>query len=173
MGVMLRRAIGIVFLAAICLAADSGAGVRWTMPAGWKAEAQRPMRLATYSVQPGAECGVYFFGSGQGGSVDANVDRWIGQFLQAGGKPSKAAAKIAKRTIHGWPVTMVDVSGAYTGMGGPTAQAGPAIPGYRMLGAVVEGPQGSIFFKFTGPAKTIAANQEAFDKMLESLGPVR
>ena len=58
--------------------------------------------------------------------MDANLDRWIGQFLQADGKPSKAAAKIAKRTIHGWPVTTVDVSGAYTGMGGPTAQAGPA-----------------------------------------------
>ena len=173
MGVMLRRAIGILFLAAMGLAADSGAGVRWTMPAGWKAEAQRPMRLATYNVAPGAECGVYFFGAGQGGSVDANLDRWIGQFLQADGKPSKAAAKIAKRTIHGSPVTTVEVSGAYTGMGGPTAQAGPAMPGYQLLGAIVEAPQGSIFFKFTGPAKTVAANHEAFDKMLESLGPVR
>ena len=153
--------------------ADSGAGVRWTMPPGWKAEAGRPMRLATYTVTPGAECGVYFFGSGQGGSVDANLDRWIGQFLQADGKPSKESAKIAKRTIHTWQVTTVDVSGAYTGMGGPTAQPGPAITGYRMLGAIVEGPQGSIFIKFTGPAKTVAANQAAFENMLASLGPVR
>jgi hypothetical protein len=131
------------------------------------------MRLATYTIPPGAECGVYFFGSGQGGSVDANLDRWIGQFLQADGKPSKDTAKIAKRTIHVWTVTTVDVSGAYTGMAGPTAQPGPAMGGYRMLGAIVEGPQGSIFFKFTGPAKTIAANQAAFDKMLESMAPVR
>ena len=131
------------------------------------------MRLATYSIAPNAECGVYFFGAGQGGSVEANLDRWIGQFLQADGKPSKAAAKIAKRTIHGWPVTTVDVSGAYTGMGGPAAQPGPAMPAYRMLGAIVEGPQGSIFIKFTGPAKTVAANQPAFDKMLASLAPVR
>lgn len=131
------------------------------------------MRLATYMAGPNAECGVYYFGAGQGGSVDANLDRWIGQFLQPGGKPSKAAAKIAKRTIHGWPVTTVDVSGSYTGMGGPTAPAGPALPGFRMLGAIVEGPQGSIFFKFAGPANTVAANQAAFDKMLESLGPVR
>ena len=70
-------------------------------------------------------------------------------------------------------MTTVDVSGAYTGMGGPTAQPGPAVPGYRLLGAIVEGPQGSIFFKFTGPAKTVAANQAAFDKMLASLAPVR
>jgi len=153
--------------------ADSGGGVRWTMPPGWKAEAERPMRLATYTVAPGAECGVYFFGSGQGGSVDANLERWIGQFLQADGKPSKESAKIAKRTIHTWQVTTVDGSGAYTGMGGPTAQPGPAMPGYRMLGAIVEGPQGSIFFKFTGAAKTVAANQAAFENMLASLGPVR
>src|SRR5579863_338421 len=159
----MRRIVFGLLLAAICLYADSGAGVHWAMPAGWKAEAQRPMRLATYTVAPGAECGVYFFGSGQGGSVDANLDRWIGQFLQADGKPSKAAAKVAKRTTHGWAVTTVDVSGAYTGMGGPMAQGGPAMPGYRLLGAIVEGPQGSIFFKFTGPEKTVAANQPAFD----------
>jgi hypothetical protein len=168
---MLRRTIVTLFVGALWLTADSGAGVGWTIPSTWKAEAQRPMRLATYTVAPGGECGVYFFGSGQGGSVDANLDRWIGQFLQADGKSSKAAAKIAKRTIHGWPTTTVDVSGAYTGMGGPTAPSGPSVPGYRMLGAIVEGPQGSIFFKFTGPAKTIGANQAAFDKMLGSLVP--
>jgi len=38
-----------------------------------------------------------------------------------------------------------------------------------VLAAIIEGPQGSAFFKFTGPAKTIAANQPAFDKMLASL----
>src|SRR5580704_19580275 len=156
---MIRLVFGTLLLvvAAGWLMADSGAGVRWTMPPTWTAEAQRPMRLATYRVSPDAECGVYYFGAGQGGSVDANLDRWVGQFLQADGKPSKAAAKIAKRTIHGSEVTTVDVSGAYTGMGGPTAQGGAAMPGYRMLGAIVEGPQGSIFFKFTGPEKTVAA----------------
>jgi hypothetical protein len=167
---------GIVFalvLNAACVCADTGAGVRWAMPAAWKADGERPMRLATYTVAPGAECGVYFFGSGQGGSVEANLDRWIGQFLQADGKPSKDAAQVAKRNIHGLMVTTVDVSGAYTGMGGPTAQPGPALSGYRLLGAIVEGPQGSIFFKFVGPAKTVAANKAAFDKMLESLAPVR
>jgi hypothetical protein len=165
----MRRIIFGLLLVAMWLAADSGAGIRWTVPPGWKAEAERPMRLATYTVATGGDCAVYFFGAGQGGSVDANLDRWIGQFLQADGKPSKSAAKIAQQTVHGWPVTTVDVSGAYTGMGGPTAQPGPAMPGYRMLAAIVEGPQGSVFFKFIGPAKTVAANQAAFEKMLASL----
>jgi hypothetical protein len=171
---MARITIGILFLVALCLAADSGAGISWMAPAGWKAEAERPMRLETYTPAPGAECAIYFFGPGQGGSVEANIDRWIGQFQQADGKASKSAAKIAKRTIHGWPVTTVDVAGAYTGMGGPMAKSdAPAMPDYRLLAAIVEGPQGSVFFKFAGPAKIVAANQAAFDKMLASLGPVR
>lgn len=158
--------------------ADSGAGLRWTVPANWKPEAQRPMRLATYTVThaagdtEGGECGVYYFGQGQGGSVQANLDRWIGQFLQADGKPSKFAAKLDHRTVHGLKVTTVDVSGAYTGMGGPMASpGGEPKKGYRLLGAIVEGPQGSIFLKFTGPAKTVAQNQVAFEKLLESLNP--
>jgi hypothetical protein len=170
---MVRRTICYGFLAALFLLADSGAGMQWTMPATWKAEAERPMRLATYTVAPGGDCGVYYFGAGQGGSVQANLDRWIGQFQQQDGQPSKAAAKVAKQTIHGLQVTTVDVAGAYTGMGGPTASPGPAMPGYRLLGAIVEGPQGSIFFKFTGPARTVGANKAAFDKMLASLSPMR
>ena len=159
------------------LAADPGAGLRWDAPANWKSEGSRPMRLNTYEVPPtagdsaGAECGVYYFGPGQGGSVEANIDRWVGQFQQPNGKPSKDAAKVEKRTIHGLKVTTVDVSGAYTGMGGPMAPQGAPKAGYRLLGAVVEGPQGSVFFKFTGPAKTVAQNQRAFEQMLSTLSP--
>jgi hypothetical protein len=173
---MKRRATGLVFLLAACLAADSGAGMKWTVPANWKSEAQRPMRLATYTMSPaagdseGGECGVYYFGQGQGGSVDANLDRWINQFVQPNGKPSKDVAKVDKRTVHGLKVTTVDVSGAYSGMGGPRGPAGGGPkPGYRLLGAIAEGPQGSIFFKFAGPTKTVAANQASFEKMLTTL----
>jgi hypothetical protein len=171
---MLRNTISGLLLTAMWLAADSGAGISWTVPAGWKADAGQQARFGTYRVPPGGECGIYYFGAGQGGTVEANLDRWIGQFMQADGKPAKSEAKIAKRTIHSWPVTTLDVSGAYTGIVGPLVRSGvSATPGYRMLAAVVEGPQGSVFIKFIGPAKTVAANQAAFDKMLASLGPVR
>jgi len=178
LNLMLRSTAIFVLAATTALvwAADSGAGLRWTAPASWKTEAGRPMRLATYSIPhaagdaDNAECGVYYFGQGQGGSVDANLDRWIGQFTQADGKPSKSTAKVDKRSVHGLKVTSVDVSGAYTGMGGPNAPGGTPKAGYRLLGAIVEGPQGSVFFKFAGPAKTVAQNQGAFEKMLDSIG---
>jgi hypothetical protein len=166
---MYRKFAWLILTAAISLLADSGAGIRWTVPASWKSQEQRPMRLATYTVPEDGECGVYYFGAGQGGSVQANMDRWIGQFQQADGKPSKDAAKVGNRTIHGLKVTTVDVSGAYTGMGGPRAAQGPPKAGYRLLGAIVEGSQGSVFFKFTGPAKTVVQNQSAFDRMIASL----
>ena len=170
---MVRRKVFSIFWIALWLKADTGADIKWTVPSNWKTEAQRQMRLATYTIPPAAgdsdpgECGVYYFGQGQGGSVQANMDRWIGQFQ------SKEAAKRDQRTIHGLKVTTVDVSGAYAGMGGPMAKAGsPPKPNYRLLGAIVEGPQGSVFFKFTGPAKTVAQNQAAFEKLLASLQPV-
>jgi hypothetical protein len=161
------RIVWLMVLVAAYLAADSGAGVQWTQPKNWQKQAQRPMRLATYLVPEGGECGVYYFGPGQGGSVQANLDRWIGQFPQPDEKPN-----IQNKTIHGLKVTTVDVAGAYTGMGGPNAPASAPKPGYRLLGAIVETSQGSIFFKFTGPRKTVAANQAGFDAMVDSLAPI-
>src|SRR5688572_23091877 len=67
------------------LLAESAAGIRWTAPAGWRVGAPRPMRAATYSIPPVAddqgiaECVVNYFGPGQGGGVDANIDRWKAQ----------------------------------------------------------------------------------------------
>jgi hypothetical protein len=153
------------------VAAESAAGLHWTAPAGWKAGPAQMMRAATYAVAAAtadkapAECALYYFGAGQGGSVQANIDRWKEQFTGPGGKP--AAAAVAKRMVHGIAMTTIDVSGDYSGMGGPMA-AGKTAPGYRLLGAIVEGPDGNIFVKFTGPQKTVAANKAKYDLLLAS-----
>jgi hypothetical protein len=133
------------------------------------------MRLATYKV-PAAkgdtedgECGVFFFGSQQGGSIDANLARWLGQFTQANGQPIAAFEKKTKIDVGGIPVTVVDVSGTFLFSATPMSQDKTPKAGYRMLGAIVEGPQGSVFFKFTGPSGTVAANAAAFDGMLKSI----
>ena len=63
------------------------------------------------------------------------------------GKP--AIAKVASRTVRGLKVTTVDTSGTYSGMGGPMATSPTSVPNYRLLGAIVEAPGGTVFFKFT------------------------
>ena len=163
--------LAIVVCAAVTGTAQTAAGLKWMAPSGWKSEGARPFRAATYTVPPvggdreAAECGVYFFGQGQGGSVDANLERWKSQFVDASGKP--AAATVARTTAHGLKVTKIDASGVYTGAGGP-AGGGAPLPGYRLLGAIVESAGGNIFVKFTGPAKTMAANQAKFEQLIAS-----
>lgn len=156
-------------------AGDSAAGVAWTRPDRWTSEGARPMRAATYRV-PAAkgdaedgECTVFYFGPGQGGTVEANLKRWIGQFEQPGGKSSEEAAKTAKQTINGLNVTTVDLSGTYLASAGPMFPVKEKKAGYRLLGAIVEAPEGGLFFKFTGPGKTVAGGAAAFQAMLKSV----
>ncbi len=42
-------------------------------------------------------------------------------------------------------------------------------PGFRMLGAIVEAPQGAVFFKMTGPANTVTKAEGGFEAMLKTL----
>ena len=166
----------VVCCGSIAIVAESAAGITWTAPAGWTSQRARPMRAATYAIAPVAgdksetECAVYFFGAGQGGSADANITRWKEQFTLANGAP--AAAKVAKRVVQGLPVTTIDVSGNYSGLGGPLA-ASASVSDYRLLGAIVEAPGGNIFVKCTGPMKTIAGNQPKFEQLLASMRPAR
>jgi hypothetical protein len=147
---------------------DAAGGARWTVPAGWAAGPGSAMRVATYRV-PAAkgaeagECAVFFFGPGQGGSVDANVERWTRQFE---GTPM---AERATNQVAGMRVTRVQVAGTYLAPGGPMMQSQGKKTGYRLLGAIVEAPQGNVFFKLTGPGATVAAAQGGFDALVASV----
>lgn len=134
------------------------------------------MRAATYRVPRAAgdaedgECAVFFFGAGQGGDVDSNIKRWIAQFELEGGKPADKAARIGKETVNGLAVTRIDVSGTYLASAGPMAPRGAVRkPGFRLLGAIVEAPGGNVFFKFTGPARTVAQAQPQFEALVKSV----
>ncbi|MBW3597616.1 MAG: hypothetical protein KY475_10110 [Planctomycetes bacterium] len=106
---------------------------------------------------------------GAGGSVEANIDRWIGQFEQPDGASSKDRTKVDKLTVDGQTVHLVDITGTYKDQRGPFA---PAVmrEDYRMLAAIIATEQsGRYFVKLYGPKKTIAANEKAFRAMVESL----
>jgi hypothetical protein len=156
---------GFLFICTVvALLAQSAAGLKWVTPAGWTSKGSAPMRAATYEVGD-SECVVYFFGPGQGGSVEANLARWKGQFT-VNGQP--APAKIAKLQIHGLTVTTMDSSGTYAATGGMAMTPQAPQTNNRMLAAIVEGPGGNIFVKFAGPAKTVSANAAKFDAFVRS-----
>jgi hypothetical protein len=111
---------------------------------------------------------------GAGGSVQANVERWYGQFAQPDGSATKDKATTKVIKLAGSTVTMVDVSGTYKDMPGGPFAGGKTIerPDYRMLAAIVETPEsGSFFLKFYGPAATVAKEADGFRKMVEGLVP--
>lgn len=171
----MRIAALALLLVAPAAFADAVAGAEWTAPKSWTRQPDRPMRVATYAVAPTkgdsepAELGIFYFGPNQGGGVDANVARWIGQFEQPDGKPSDKAAKTGKKKIAGMQVTTIDLTGNYMASMGPMSPVKEKKADWRLLGAIVEAPEGAVFFKMVGPKATVAAAQKDFDKLLKSL----
>jgi hypothetical protein len=148
---------------------NAAAGLTWTIPPGWSVDAERAMRVATYGVPAasgdaeGGECGVFHFGPSQGGDVESNIARWVAQF-ESPGTPERSG-----RVVDGMRVSLVKVSGTYLAPGGPMMQSTGSKPDYALLGAIVEGPQGSVFFKLTGPRRTLEAAARDFDAMVASV----
>jgi len=151
------------------------AGLTFTAPDGWR---QSPpgssMRVAEFTLPRASGDAedalliVYYFG-GSGGSVDANIQRWIGQMQQPDGKPSSAVAKKESRKVNGLNVSLVDVSGTYTAEMSPGASAHHNNAHYRMRAGVVDTGKGPYFIKLTGPEQTIAKWDAAFNQFVGSL----
>jgi hypothetical protein len=146
----------------------SDPGLEWTAPKGWTNQGASMMRLATYVFHgprdTEAQCAVYYFGPGQGGSVEANLERWQREF--------KDAKLEAPRNFNapGARVTMVSIQGTYmahVGMLG--AGSSTEMPHWALLGAIAEGPNGSVFFKFTGPQDAVKAAAPDFERMLKGI----
>jgi hypothetical protein len=98
-----------------------------------------------------------------GGDVESNIARWVGQFENAS-EPVRAT-----KQVNGINVTTVKVSGDYLSPGGPMMQSTGSKKGYQLIGAIIDGPEGVVFFKLTGPRKTAANAETEFDAMVGSL----
>ena len=145
----------------------AASGLQWKAPRGWREGGPRAMRLATYFVggpepETTGECAVFHFGPGMGGGVDDNIERWVGQF---DGSPNYGRKVL---TVHGMKVTRVEIAGTFLAPDSEMQSQGKR-PDWRLLGAIAEGPQGAVFFKFTGPASVIGKATKDFDAMLASL----
>jgi hypothetical protein len=129
------------------------------------------MRAAEYGVEgdPSAELTVFYFGPGQGGSVDANLTRWLGQLSQPDGSDTAAKAKRAERDVGGITVTTIEAAGHYSGGMAMPGSAVTPISDALLLGAIAVGPEGPVFFKLIGPRASVERARKAFEVLTGSL----
>lgn len=147
-------------------------GYQTAVPAGW---VSRPpastMRLAEYTIageggQPGAEVVVYFFGKGQGGTVEPNLTRWRAQFSTPDGSP--VPEKITRDSSGAFPITVAEYTGTYArgiGAGDPSQ----AKPGQTLVAAIAETPQGTLFVQLFGPSAAVAKQRDAAVRFVKGL----
>jgi len=142
---------------------------------GWIVEQPaNAMRKGQYSLphvdgdSDDASLIVHHFG-GQGGSREANVQRWAGQFEQPDGSSSADKLKSSTRTIAGLEVFDADLSGTYVAETAPGSGVHVNKPGWRMLAAIVETKEGPWYFKLVGPAATVAKWEPSYQAFMQAL----
>ncbi len=145
-----------------------------TLPDNWIAETPTSdMRKLQYRI-PGAsedqaaELVVYYFGMNQGGTLEANIERWKSQFSRPdGGEVEPVIEQIDGSSM---PATLVTIQGSYArGLGvGPQ---GEALPDRTLLAALVQTPEGTLYPQMHGPAATVSAAREGFIGFIRSLAP--
>ena len=137
------------------------------VPESWKQEETRgPFRVAQFQIPPvegdeePAELVVSFF-EGSVGGVEANIQRWFGQFESKGRKAS-ASEGASKQGNY----AIADISGTYNKpVGPPIRRQTQPMPGARMLAALLAvEKKGTYTLKLTGPEKTVSAAAGAFRK---------
>lgn len=150
------------------------AGVFFETPKTWRRQApSSPMRAAEFAI-PGSDgakealLSVYYFGRQSGGSVADNIERWKGQFLGANGAPPPGSVRTARE--NGLAISIVTTEGTYSAgmaMGAPSTPE----PDSALWGAIIEGPQGNVFLKITGPKKSIERASPDFERLLATIRP--
>ena len=139
----------------------------WEVPKAWQTvPSASSMRKATYKIPKAAgdaddaELSV----TQVGGGLDANIQRWAGQFSD-----SKIPPKQTKKTVGPLAITIVEIHGTFAGSGMPGAPAAGPKKSQALLGAIVESTDPPYFFKMTGPEKTVMGARADLDKLVGSM----
>ena len=164
-------------LIALATAPSAAATLKFDVPAGWTSKTpSSSMRVAEFTLpratgdSEDASVTVYFFGASQGGNVQANIDRWIGQMTQPDGQPSsKVARTTASTTASGLKLSIVDVKGTFVAEVTPGSSERFNKPGFRQIAVYVDTPGGPYFVKCVGPAATVAKWHDSLQAFLRSV----
>lgn len=141
-----------------------------TVPTAWIfRKPSSTMRLAEYTAGAagGAEIVVYFFGTSQGGSVDANLERWKSQFSNPKGGPVEE--KISHEKSGAFSLTIAEYHGTYARGVGAGSAPEQARPNNTLIAIVAETPKGTLFFQLFGPNDAVNAQRAAYLEFVHSL----
>ena len=152
------------------------AGITFTPAIQWNDLGASDMKAASYSYGPlesdkePAQLNVFYFGQSQGGTIEANADRWIKQMSLPDGRDPATAAIRYTMDVNGLPAHVLTLYGTFNeSMGGPMSGKTTPRENYRLIGVIVEAPQGNVFFKLTGPDYTAKIMVEAFMTMVKQI----
>ena len=140
------------------------AGFAWVPVNSPMRKAQLRFTDPAHPEREAADVTFFHFGPGQGGGVDQNLGRWLGQFQE---KADVLNPELESATVNGTKITRVRVDhGTFSsGMpGGPTTP----VTDYGLFGAILESPQGDVFIKMTGPAEVVKAAAADFERLIGS-----
>ncbi len=171
---MSRIILALACAAGAVVSLSAASTLKFDAPPQWTSQPPSSSMRTAQFVLPKAEgdpedatAVVFFFGQGQGGGVEVNLDRWASQMVQADGKPAtRQQARTATFTTGTLKVSTLDLTGAYAGGMGSGQRAAPGRS--RMKAAVVETPGGNYFVRVLGPAKTITKWDAAIDRFFKS-----
>jgi hypothetical protein len=133
-------------------------------PEGWTEVAPTQFRNPNFLAGRAGEVECYVSVlAGNGGGLLVNANRWRGQMGQ-GPFTEEEFAEQTRTVILDHEAVIVDFEGAFSGMG----QAAPK-EGYRLIGALVETSDSSVFIKMVGPKDAVEAQKDYFTHFAQTL----
>lgn len=140
-------------------------GVNFVAPGDWAKGPGSQFRAAEFTA-PGNVAIIF---SNAGGGVEPNIERWRGMVTGDGGdnKFKQTKEKIGSLVVH-----TVSMEGTYAGMS-RTGAAAPEEPGSRFIGIIIEGADGPIQLRITGPIDAVRAVEPRVKAMLDGMKPGR
>ncbi len=136
-------------------------GFKFLVPAGWQEQPPKSQFVLGEFTISGEGGPARLTLSSAGGGIEANLERWQGQFSRGPNDPEPRQSEI---TFDGQKGTLIELAGTYTDM----FSGGNPNKSWRMLGVAVPLGPTNYFVKLTGPQATVTAQRDSFIKFVES-----
>lgn len=129
----------------------------YELPSGWSELPTTASRVANFRVagEKASECYLTLL-AGDGGGLEANLNRWRSQLSQEA-LSTEQIASLPKSLFFGGQATLLETSGTWKGMDGSRSD-----PNWGLKGLVLVSQGASAFLKMTGPEKTLSAERDRF-----------